>query len=227
MDMMQTIVDMVTACAIVLAGIITACGAIAAAKFGLGAWRKEMHGKAKFEIARESVRLAYESRHRFESARSVVFPSEAADRKRSPSEEEGERKLRDEQFARMRRMDNLATTLIRMREVVWESQVLFGHQIACKLQELNTQYGKVFQKLSSAIIAYYDLKIKVDFKDLPLSGTDMKKFKEIEAIVYFMPDDKSPGAPMYSGTDDFSDKIEQLTKKWVEVFDKVIRNDQR
>lgn len=168
-----------------------------------------MHGKAKFEIARESVRLAYESRHRFKSARSVVFPSEADDRKRSPSEEEGERKLLDEQFARMRRMDNLATTLIRMREVVWESQVLFGHQIACKLQDINTQYEEVFQKLSSAIIRYYDVKIKIDFKRYVLSHVDQDGFEKIRAIVYFMPDDKSPGASMYSGTDAFSDKIDR------------------
>ena len=157
MNQMQAIgiIDLVTSAAIILAGIVAACGAIKAAKVGISGWREEMYGKAKFEIAREAIRLAYEARHCFKSARSAVSSSEAAGRDRKSNETKGETKLLDEQFARMRRMDKLATVLIRMRAIVWESQFLFRHYAADKMYESSTQYEDGFSKLSSAIISYY------------------------------------------------------------------------
>lgn len=229
MNMMQTtgIIDLVTPLAIILAGIIAACGAIKAAKVGISGWREEMYGKAKFEIAREAIKLAYEARHCFKSARSAVSSSEAAGRDRKLSEADGEAKLLDEQFARMRRMDKLATVLIRMRAIVWESRVLFGHHHEGKMHELSTQYEDGFSKLSSAIIAYYNVKIKIEFQEWILSDADKVSFEKYQSIVYFMPDDKSPGTPIYSGTDAFSDEIEGLTQQWVSMFGEVARGDWR
>jgi len=168
--------------------------------FGLRTWRKELTGKAKFEVARNVMLLGFKLRADFEWARNPFTRSwESADRPRQENEPERESSVLNEWYARNHRLQPLVENLQKLQEVHWEAEILLSEDSSKSVSEGLIIYRSSYGDLSSAIHSFFDARRQEATTGMPFG--DQNWLRELERKVYSRPDD------------DFSKRIEEATKQ--------------
>lgn len=123
--------------------------------WALGQWRRELHGKARIELARQVVYLALKFDSAFSYARGMMGSSaEYVGRPKSPDEEESKEiaQLRDERYARFQRLEKSRQILIELQHCSWQAEAIFGES----LDRLLDPYFKASNQVSIAISIHFD-----------------------------------------------------------------------
>jgi hypothetical protein len=179
------IIDPLTKELIGLVGdILVAASAAVVAIFtaiGVTKWRSEMKGKARFEIARELVGLVNQFCDQYVGARNIaVFFQEYSDREKSEEEGSEETRLRNEFYARDKRVHQLYQTLNQLRKFSWQAEIVFTKSFS----ELVEPFRQAYRDLRAAV----DICCSSSLEQV-LSGTasderDVQGLEQYRDIVY-------------------------------------------
>ncbi|MCI0711030.1 MAG: hypothetical protein L0154_12810 [Chloroflexi bacterium] len=171
---------------------------------GLTQWRRELGGKAQAELARKAVLAAFHFQSEFANARGPVgWSSEYSDRPKEPDESPKVAQVRNEQYARLKRLEKAQKWLNELQELSWEAEVTLGQNF----DELIKPYREAFREVYFAILDRTD----EDRQSLSERKENMRK--------------------MYSvGTDDIAESVNQATselKKLLKPYLPLPHNHQR
>jgi hypothetical protein len=120
---------------------VAAIIATIAGYIGFQQWRREMKGKAQFDLVVGLARLAMKYRSEFNYARNpVIFSSEYANRPAVENESHEEKLENDGFYARMSRFNPLAETTQQLELYGWESSVFCDTKIQQLVKPLITLY---------------------------------------------------------------------------------------
>lgn len=123
---------------------------------GLATWRKELTGKAKFDIARNMMTLGYRLKADFERARFPVSSAEEyADRPRQENESPEASREWDAWYARNKRLQPLIEDLAKLQEAGWEAQVVLSEDASKQVSEAIAVFRSSYGELGSAIDEYF------------------------------------------------------------------------
>jgi hypothetical protein len=179
---------------------ISALSVAVIAFFGLRTWRKELTGKAKFNLARDLMLLGLKLQAHFEGARGLFTSSaEFIDRPRKEDETPDVSQVLDEWYARANRLKPLHENLIKIQEASWEAKILFDEDASEAVSEAVFVYRHNFAELSSAVSSYFDTKRQAAKSGIPYEDQDW--LKKLHRTIY------TPSG------DDFSKQIEGATTK--------------
>ncbi len=173
--------DVVVALAALIAAIV--------AFRGVKQWRKELTGKAKFEIARKMALLGFQFQERFRQARGpITFAGESAERIKSEDETPQERVALDEHFARQARLRPLGEILEELRSVNWEAKIILRQDFQEEIKPLE----KSFRELFATVQSYFSIQLRSGKR----SSTDLNRrsdekwMESLHNIIYARPDDE-------------------------------------
>jgi len=166
--------------------------------FGVRRWRKELTGKAKFDVARNVMLLGYRLQAYFEGARNpFTYSVEYTGRSRQENEPSNVSQVLDEWYARGSRLKPLIEDLQKLREVGWEAKITLGEDADKCVSEAIEVFNERYAELSSAIYSYFEER----HRGVTSSGANIDHawLKELHKIIY-------------SRTgDDFTKRIEEAT----------------
>jgi len=135
---------------------LSAAFVAAMAFIGLNRWRKELGGKAKFELARGIMLLSLKVEANFKRARHPVSISwESTQRKRKDDESQQETELLDAWYARVQRLQPLSENLQRIQELAWEAEVLLDTESGRQVSEAIEVFMDCYAGLATAIDEYF------------------------------------------------------------------------
>ena len=190
------LVSLVSDIVIGLSAIIVAIMAFV----GINKWRKELTGKAKFDVARNMMFLGFKLHEEFESARNLfTYSMEYTGRSRQENEPSDISQILDEWYARANRLKPLQEVLIKIQEASWEAQILLGKDSSNRVSEAIAVYRDRFAELSSAIYSYFDTRRHEAATGQPYKDQDW--LKKLHRMIYAPPED------------DFSKQIDEATAK--------------
>lgn len=131
----------------------------AAVVIGLNSWRKELRGRARYEVAKNIIAGAYRIRDSINNARSMMmFPAEWADHEKSPNESGRETQVKNSWYGYARRYESVANAQSQWYPAVVEAEALFGEDARKKIEDL---YYSV-QTFKAAIEMYHQYEMSVD-----------------------------------------------------------------
>ncbi len=132
---------------------MTAIVAVVLAVRGLQQWRAELLGKAKYDLARTIVVLAYKFQDQLAYVRDpFTYTNESAGRVRGENETQTERGIRDEAYARGQGTLILQETTRNLRAARWEATITLGADIG----QLISAIEEIYSDLMSAMRDYFD-----------------------------------------------------------------------
>lgn len=103
---------------------------------GLRTWRKELTGKARFDLARNIMLLGVKLKADFQRVRHPIISSrESIDRQRNENESEKESLLLNEWYARWKRLQPLVENLQKLQELGWEAEVVLDEESGKQVSE--------------------------------------------------------------------------------------------
>ena len=179
---------------------VSALAVAIVAFFGLRTWRKELTGKAKFDIARNVILLGSKLRANFEWVRWLSTPVwESAERPRKNNESSGESQVLDEWYAKSHRLQPLIENLRKLQELSWQAQVLLSEDSSKCVEEVFAVYRSSYADLASAIDSYF--RTRYDEAKIGSLLGDQDWLQELHKKIYGIPDD------------DFSKQINDATKR--------------
>ena len=155
--------------------ISDACVSIAAiaAIAGLWQWRRELVGKAKYELAHKIILLALEFRGELKLSRSVfLHPNESSGRFKSVDENPFEALILDEYYARLSRLKPVESILNKLQEASWEAETILSLDDSNLVQP----FEEIYNELKVSIFHYFDEKIIQSRAQY--IGIDPKKMEE-------------------------------------------------
>ena len=124
---------------------------------GLKQWRTELTGKVKFEVASNVVSLAIRFREEIIAMRMpITYPSESSDREQDEDEESYESTIRDEYYARLKRLERSRDAMLELREASWQAEVFFGDEVA----ELIKPLAQAYTKMQSSIHMHFHARLE-------------------------------------------------------------------
>lgn len=144
-------IGMASNCLLGLGAFVTAGAAIAA----LTTWRKELRGKAQFELARRIVFLAHQYQEAFLKAqRAPLEPSEWAGRVHQMDEDRWPEltRIRNEQFAHGQRVMGLRHPLTQLEQAGWDMTLVIGEDETSLL----APFDEAWRSLRQATDIYFD-----------------------------------------------------------------------
>ena len=168
---------------------LSAAFVAAMAFLGLNRWRKELGGKAKFELARNIMLLSLKVEANFQWARNPGNVAwESTERKRKDNESQEEAQLLDQWYARVRRLQPLSENLQRLQELGWEAEVLLAAESGKQVSEAIKVFRECWAGLSTAIEEYFaerhgEIVKRTDFRD-------QDWLKELRKEIYGTKDDE-------------------------------------
>lgn len=178
---------------------------------GLGAWRNELSGKARFETARTIMRLGNGFRSNYHSARFVITVSgESTDRQVLPNETPDETIVRNEWHARAKRLNCVVDDLNKLREAEWEAEILFGEKIFLSVKKSIQSYRSKFAELSSAISSYFDTRADEARTGIPYKDQDW--LRGLHKEIYSIGDDEHSKV-VNEATEQLSSSLKQYVKE--------------
>ncbi|MDO8530959.1 MAG: hypothetical protein Q7T26_02155 [Dehalococcoidia bacterium] len=155
--MTEEVVSSVSNVIVALASVLVA----AAALCGLFTWRRELTGKARFEVARKVALLSYEISDAFKWARFPIASSaEAAARPRKEDESPDEAQMLDEWFLRSNRIEALREDLVRLQAAGWEAEVILGNTAGQVISESIAAFRKYFGELASSLNSLFEVRLQ-------------------------------------------------------------------
>jgi hypothetical protein len=102
----------------------------------LSAWRTQLIGKRKFEIAEETIVAAYKARDVLSWVRNpAVFSGEKLERPLQPHESDGEKRLRDTFFAPIQRIKDTSDDFAQLGKMRHLCQAHFGDEASSAIDE--------------------------------------------------------------------------------------------
>ena len=170
------------------------------AVLGLRAWKKELTGKARFETANHMWRLGSEFSARLTGIR-LFRPRSIEWADRVPSQEETYRvsEVLNDRHAIEKRLISVRESLDKIIQVQWEAELLLSESSAQSVKEVVQSYGGIFLEIVSAVIVFFDTRLREAQTGVPC--TDQEELKKTEDIIYSSPND------------DVSRTVEAATKK--------------
>lgn len=155
--MTEQVVSSVSNAIVALASILVA----AVALYGLFTWRREMTGKARFDVARKAVLLSYEISEAFKWARFPYASSaEAAARPRRENESPGEAQVLDDWFLRSNRIEALREKLAGLQAAGWEADVILGKTAGQVISDSIVTFRKCFGELASSVNSLFEVRLR-------------------------------------------------------------------
>jgi hypothetical protein len=128
--------------------VVTAGAAI----YGLRTWRKELTGRASFDVAKKVVAGAYQIRDEIRNCQAAfITPDEWADRRPTPGETEAQRNTGQNFYALGRRYNRVHDVVVEWYPHVVEAEALFGKEARDLLDRLKL----CARKLRAAIEIYH------------------------------------------------------------------------
>ena len=158
------------------------------AVFGLRTWRKELTGRAKFDVARNVMRLGFKFKDDFQAARNpFAWLGEYDSRQQQENESKAESRVLNEWYARNRRLQPLIEDLQKLQEVGWEAEIVLGENSSERVSEAIAVFRHSYAELSSAIYSYFETR-----RDEAVTGDmyhDQDWLKELKKEIYSAKDD--------------------------------------
>jgi len=177
---------------------------------GLRTWRKELTGKAKFEVARNVMSLALKLNAGFKAARDIfTFSGEYVGRSRQENESSGVSEVLDEWYARSNRLKPLQENLIKIQEASWEAEILLEEYSSSLISESTKQYISSYTELSSAIHSYFDTRRHEAVTGSPYRDQDW--LVDLHKLIYS------------HGADDLSKRVDEATNKLKQALRTYVR----
>ncbi len=168
--------------------------------FGVRTWRKELTGKAKFDVARNLMLLGIKLKADFEWARNPVGWSwEYASRTRQEGESPSASEVLDQWYAKNRRLEPLVENLQKLQEASWEAEILLGEDSGKQVSDAVAVHRRSYAELSSAIYDYFETRHDEAIgRDVSMRQGEQKELRKA----------------IYSAKDvEFSKRIEEATTK--------------
>ncbi len=143
--------------AIIVSAVIVSTAAIV----GVQTWRREMTGKARFDLAKRIMIASFKFVDDFKWAVNPFTRSgEFVGRVHEQNETDAESQQLNEWYARSNRLQQLIDDLKIIQEGHWESKALFNEAMSSKVEEALTICKEAYGELSSAISTYFDIKVQ-------------------------------------------------------------------
>jgi hypothetical protein len=197
----------------IIKDILLGLSAIAVAVFawiGLKTWRKELTGKARFEVARNIMHLALELQAYFNDARNLFTRSiEWADRIKQEGERKNVSQVLDEWYARGNRLRPIAESLNKITEAQWESEILLNESSAQSIKEAVQSYRENYAELASSVSSYFDTRKDEAHTGVPYK--DQEWLKELHMTIYAVKEDNF-SKKINEATDKLSSTLKQYVK---------------
>lgn len=179
--------------------IIASAAVIAvAAILGVRTWRRELTGKAKFEVAKKVMFLSRKFAVDFQNARSPFTSlGEFQDRPRQQNETAAVSQVLDEWYARSRRLRALIEDLQKFQEAHWEAESILNEATSEHITQTLDVHRKSYAKLSSAISTYFA--VRQDEADSSSQYQDQDFLHGLHKVIYLV------------GTDSLTEKVDEAT----------------
>lgn len=191
-DIISTVKDVVLGLSAIAVALL--------AWLGLKTWKRELTGKARFETARNMMRLGFELKANFGWVRHPITKSyEYADRTTQDEESGGESQELNEWYAKTNRLNSVIESLNKIIEVQWEAEILLDESSVQYIKEAVKSYRESYADLGSAISTYFE--IRHDEAGTKTRYKDQEWLKGLNKIIYSAPND------------DFSKKVDEATDK--------------
>jgi hypothetical protein len=127
------------------------------AAFGLRTWRRELTGKAKFNVAHSVMLLSFKLKDDFQWATSVWTDSaESVGRVPKENESPSESRVLNEWYARQRRLQPLVEELQKLQTAGWEAEILLDEDSKKSVSEAIKIFRHGYGELASAIESYFE-----------------------------------------------------------------------
>ncbi len=180
------------------------------ALIGLNTWRKELTGRAKFETARNMMRLSLKFQANLEGVRfPVTHYSEYANRTKQAGESISESSVLDEWYAKTNRINAVFENLTTIVQVKWEAEILLDESSVQNVIEAVKSYTESYANLSTAISDYFSIRYDEVRTGNPYIQQDY--IKELKNIISSIP------------SDDFSTKVNDATDKLSSALKQYVR----
>lgn len=128
-EVLGMIKDTLLSCAAIVTGVV--------AILGLKSWRRELHGRAGFEVARSLMRVAYRLREEIQSSRSrIINNSEFPLDYNSLGSNDAQQKADAWAHVYNKRWQPVRAALLVFDQSVLEAAALWGHEIQEKTDKL-------------------------------------------------------------------------------------------
>jgi len=170
--------------------IVASSAAIVAglAIYGISRWQRELKGKAKFEVARNVMTIAYRVQEDFTVLRAGgSWPWESSDRQREEDETPGVTQVLDEWHVRVKRLLPLQADLAKLVQAGWEVKIVMGDitdcQVAGAIDSLRSRYGEIYASI--------DLYFRMEYERAKGTGIsqDSELPKDCFTHIYYRKDD--------------------------------------
>jgi hypothetical protein len=133
------------------------------AVLGLQAWRRQLIGKRKVEIAEQTLLLVYKIRNAIAFARLPVHgPKEGLSRPREVVDDEDFRRLRDSYFVPVERLRSYDDDFAQLERQRLLCEVYFGHELRRPLIELAQVRGRLLSAARQLLASAHDEPADVD-----------------------------------------------------------------
>ena len=171
--------------------VVAASGVVIAvtACYALRAWRDEMRGRARFELARQLVLESYRLEAAFEVARGPgVFPGEWTDRTRDPKEIPEESDVINQWYARNKRIKPLIEHLVKLQELSWEAQAVLRGEAGASVAEAVGNFRKAKGEYLASFEMYFRHQLELAKGSMATWERDL--VEKLEGHVYGRKDDE-------------------------------------
>jgi hypothetical protein len=188
----------------VAAAIVAVVGLV-----GLRTWKEELTGRAKFEVSRNVMLLAFKLKAGFGWATSPFTSSgEFVDRPHGENESQAETTVLDEWHARHRRLKPLVEDLQKLQTAGWEAEILLDEDSRKSVSEAIEIFRRNYAELATAIESYFE----VSYKEANGTSvnTDRDWLEKLRKIIYSM-----PGSSLLEQIDEATAQLASTLKAYV------------
>jgi len=129
-----------------IAAVLQAIAIIVTAYFasrGLSAWRRQLIGKRRIEVAEEMLLAAYKAESSLRHVRNPLNFGEGRSRERDPDERPGVASRKDMYFVPLERIRGLSDELAQLSKVRFLAVVHFGQEAALPFDAIRKAYHEV------------------------------------------------------------------------------------
>jgi hypothetical protein len=178
--------------------------------WGVNRWRKEIAGKAKFELVRNIMLINSKFVNSFISARNIfTYSGESVGRERKEGESVQETQTLNEWYARANRVRSMAENLEKLQELGWEAESLLDSESSKQVTETIKIYRKSYAEVLTSINSYFQTRHEEIMNNRPYR--DQEWLNQLHKEIYGL------------DNDDISQKIIEAKEKLATVLKKFVK----
>jgi len=144
-----------------ITSIITAASAIGVAVMaflGINTWRKELTGRAKFELTKTIMVLSRKIQAQFEWARfPITLSSEHSNRPKLENESSEMSSVLDLYYIRGQRLKPLGEDLAKLQETTWEAESVLDKSASAEVSNVYVLLKSKYADLITGLEAYFEV----------------------------------------------------------------------